>query len=151
MLLAGAVSDKHLTEPPQGNVMNWSWSPMDRPTQKIFHYLQQWWAALHFLDIEGLTAKSRKSLNFSTPSTTHTKKHGMNESLYTPLESPTLGNNINNNNTQLNGSFTEETSSVKNSQSANKNANKRKGKISCKVFRHIPSICSTITSLFVRF
>ena len=82
----------------------------------------------HFLDIEGLTAKSRKSLNFSTPSTTHTKKHGMNESVYTPLESPAPGTNTNNNNAELDGSFTQETIPARDSQFTNKNANKRKGK-----------------------
>ena len=73
------------------------------------------------LDIEPYATKSRKSLDFSTPSCRR-KGRNLDESIYTPLESPASDNNKQSN--KFNGLRNEPRKASKN----NNNLNKRKGK-----------------------
>ena len=73
-------------------------------------------------DIEHYATKSRKSLDFSTPSSQRHKGRNLDESIYTPLESPASDSNKQSD--KFNGLRNEPPKVSQN----NNNLNKRKGK-----------------------
>ena len=90
-------------------------------TSTIIVSAQQVQSIFDPLDIEPYATKSRKSLDFSTPSCRR-KGRNLDESIYTPLESPASDNNKQSK--KFSGLRNEPRKASKN----NNNLNKRKGK-----------------------